>query len=410
VDTALMRYFVCPRKIKKMRAMARSLFDQARIGRRWVSREKLRTFAGTCVSLTLAMPYARLFTRAIYDDLGSGRGHAPTNGTAARNGARVRLSHQSHSDLRTLKRLTSDNKEGRPMQPVVPDRIMHSDAAEVGYGGTLDFDGRPGYSGLWESQGVWRWRDRAQNITVRELRAVRMLLQGMLGQKSQVAGMKLLRLCVDNTGVVAVTNAFVPASREMMRELRRLKKVLDSSGIRLATEWIPSAANKFADALSRRFPIGDVRIRETLKRSFADGLQVPLSHFPYRTTLGEHPVYARQRAYEELASTWSPLEVRMLCPPVDLLAPIVRKIRRTRAPTILLMPEWPVQPWHIAAMHLANRSLLLEQNPSEVWVGHRVLNPKWKLRLLEMNMPSPAFASPSPSLDLPPTLTSALSL
>jgi hypothetical protein len=81
------------------------------------------------------------------------------------------------------------------MQPLVPDGIMHTDAAEVGYGGTLDFDRRPGNSGLWESQGVWGWRDRAQSITVRELRAVRMLLQGMLGQKSQVAGMKLLRLC-----------------------------------------------------------------------------------------------------------------------------------------------------------------------------------------------------------------------
>jgi hypothetical protein len=42
-----------------------------------------------------------------------------------------------------------------------------------------------------------------------------------------------MRLCVDNSSVVHVTNAFVAPSKPMIRELRRLKKVLDELGLQL---------------------------------------------------------------------------------------------------------------------------------------------------------------------------------
>jgi hypothetical protein len=40
---------------------------------------------------------------------------------------------------------------------------------------------------------------------------------------------------MDNSSVVHVTNAFVASSRPMMRELRRLKKVLDELGLQLSS-------------------------------------------------------------------------------------------------------------------------------------------------------------------------------
>jgi hypothetical protein len=76
-----------------------------------------------------------------------------------------------------------------------------------------------------------------------------MILMGTLGERVKKEGISLLRLCVDNSSVVHVTNAFVAPSRPMMRELRRLKKVLDELGLQLSSERIPSVANKFADAL-----------------------------------------------------------------------------------------------------------------------------------------------------------------
>jgi hypothetical protein len=70
-------------------------------------------------------------------------------------------------------------------------------------------------------------KDRAECIWVRELKAIRMVLMGTLGERVKNEGITLLRLCVDNSSVVHVTNAFVASSRPMMREIRRLKKVLD---------------------------------------------------------------------------------------------------------------------------------------------------------------------------------------
>jgi hypothetical protein len=201
--------------------MSSTILRQAAQGRQWVSRKRLSTFAGTCVSLTLAMPFARFYTRSLCDDMRSYKLKTQSNHAAARNGERMRICHQCVRDLKTWRKLTASEKLGQSMHPQAPDGIMHTDAADVGYGGTLGITGNPGDAGLWESQGVWGWKDRAQCISECELRAVPLLLQGRLGQKTRQAGMTMIRLYVDNTGVVAVTNAFVSSSPEIMRELRK---------------------------------------------------------------------------------------------------------------------------------------------------------------------------------------------
>jgi hypothetical protein len=103
-----------------------------------------------------------------------------------------------------------------------------------------------------------------------------MVLMGTLGERVKKEVITLLKLCVDNSSVVHVTNAFVASSRPMMRELRRLKKELDELGLQFFSEWIPSVANKFADALSRRFSPGDLAVRQTLRRFVVDGMMAHL--------------------------------------------------------------------------------------------------------------------------------------
>jgi Reverse transcriptase (RNA-dependent DNA polymerase) len=389
VDTSLMKFYISQRKIVKVRAMAKQLLDQASQGRRWVSAAKLSSFSGLCVSLMLAMPYARFYTRAIYWDLGRRK----NSNRASREAARCRLSHQSLRDIRTWKSITSMEKEGRPIHPIQPDLTMHSDAADFGYGGTLGPVGKAGDRGLWESQGVWGWEDRAKSISYRELKAVRMLLMGAIGTKIKEADVKRLLLRTDNTGVMHITNAMVSASRPMMRELRRLKLILDTMGITLSSEWLPSVANKFADALSRHFPRDDLRVRRHLRRSVMDGMRVSKDAFPYKP-LGEHPVFERKQAFHELAVRWSTDETRLLCPPLDLVGAVVRKLRMTQAPAVLLVPDWPAQQWYREAITMATTITKLPLSPEEIWEAGRTLNPKWGLLMLEVNM------TPDPSLKL----------
>jgi hypothetical protein len=91
IDTVSMRFYVAPRKIVKVRDFARAILRQAQQGRRWVSSERLRSFCGVCVSLSLAIPFARFYTRNLLDDLTRNT----RTSMAARNGSHCRLSHQA---------------------------------------------------------------------------------------------------------------------------------------------------------------------------------------------------------------------------------------------------------------------------------------------------------------------------
>jgi hypothetical protein len=64
----------------------------------------------------------------------------------------------------------------RQLQPPPADLTMHSDAADVGYGGTLGTCSGAGSPGLWKGHGLWAAKERAEPITLRELKAVRVML------------------------------------------------------------------------------------------------------------------------------------------------------------------------------------------------------------------------------------------
>jgi hypothetical protein len=198
-----------------------------------VSSDRLRFFCRVCLSLSLEMPFENFYTRRLFDDLTR---KTPRASRASRNGSCCRLSHQATRNLRTWMRLATVATDGLKIRPFATKGIMHTDAADVGFGGTLALDGNTGEPGTRQDQCVWQWRDRAECISVRELKAMRMLLEGQLGERVKREVISMLRLCIVNTSVVHVTNAFEASGRPVMRELRRLKVVLDRLGMRVSSE------------------------------------------------------------------------------------------------------------------------------------------------------------------------------
>jgi hypothetical protein len=192
-----------------------------------------------------------------------------------------------------------------------------------------------------------------------------MLLMGNLGERVKREGIKVLRLCGHNTSVQFVTRSFVAASRPIMRDLRQLKRVLDYLGLQHSSEWLPSILNKYADALSLRFKAGDFSIRRTLRLFVMADMQAPADSFPLRP-LGEHPVFLRRQCYQELAADWLKSEMRLLCPPTDLIRAVVRNLRLTGAPAVLLVPDWPRQSWYKPALDISTTVCPLPLPPEEV--------------------------------------------
>jgi len=87
IDSVRMKFFVAPRKVAKVQSLAGKLLKEVRNRRRWVTKKALTHFCGVCVSLTLAMPWARFYTRSMYWDMASNRPRDPRG--------RIRVSHQS---------------------------------------------------------------------------------------------------------------------------------------------------------------------------------------------------------------------------------------------------------------------------------------------------------------------------
>lgn len=177
----------------------------------------------------------------------------------------VRLSHQSIGNLRFWRSVTSGS--GRYLQPSMSDLTVQADAAIVGYGETLGKDRATGSPGSWVGQGFWTAEDRAQSITLRELRTVRLLLhRSFVGYVSSPTIRQIL-LHEDSQSVVTILKVMVSAIPPMMAGLRKLRKLLHAFGVQLEARWIPSAVNRFADALFQTWNPQDVVFTCTLVQS-----------------------------------------------------------------------------------------------------------------------------------------------
>lgn len=69
LDTSQMRVFVTEEKMARVRTLAKRILAISTRNARLVPFDMLRSFCGVCVSLTLAVPLARFYTRAMFTDL-----------------------------------------------------------------------------------------------------------------------------------------------------------------------------------------------------------------------------------------------------------------------------------------------------------------------------------------------------
>ena len=158
VESCSIAFRVVEHTLCKVEKLATSLLRQVRMGRRRVCLTALAHFCGVSVSLSFSMPRDRFYTRSIYWDMSTAR--------AADHRGRCRLSHQFVKDLRICRELSKEEVPGRPIEPVPPDSARHTDAADVGYGRTLNLEDKcPGVDGPWHAQGAWAWYDRVRTIT-----------------------------------------------------------------------------------------------------------------------------------------------------------------------------------------------------------------------------------------------------
>jgi hypothetical protein len=98
-----------------------------------------------------------------------------------------------------------------------------------------------------EARGFCSATDQKHHITLKELKAVRLAVLSFL---PLMRDRKVL-MHEDNQAVVAVLNHLTSRSPAMTDELRKLWELIDTNNINIRARYIRSAANVWADRLSR---------------------------------------------------------------------------------------------------------------------------------------------------------------
>eukprot|EP00873_Tetraselmis_striata_P018362 jgi/Tetstr1/438626/TSEL_027177.t1 len=232
IDSASGMFYAPADKLNRLSRQATRVIGRATRNARWLPVRELQSLAGQAHYLFLAIPAARFFLRELHSVVGD------------RWGGRVRMTPQLRRDLQWWTSVPSQSN-GKPIHRPVETAYLHTDSSGYGWGGVLN--------GRLEARGFWSSADERQHITWKELKAVRLAVESFL---PHLAGRNVL-LHEDNQAVCHILSGLTSRSPEMMAELRRLRCLLDLHGIHLCARYIRSAANIWADRLSRHLASDD---------------------------------------------------------------------------------------------------------------------------------------------------------
>lgn len=266
------------------------------------------------------------------------------------------MSHQSIRDLRFWAGLRPGQEFGRLLWHPPTSATLYTDASGAGWGGGLTVDGVK-----YEARGFFGPGDATKHINAKEILAVTLSL---LSFEDKLRVGAVVRLFVDSQVALAVIAALSSRSPALVRELRRLHAVARRLSVALDGQWIPTAENAWADALSR----DEDRTDWCLGRRFFLSLDAAygphtVDRFASATTSHLARYNSRRRdpsteAVDALSQSWSG-DNNWANPPFSLVPLVLRLIAAQRATATVIVPVWRAQPWWRPALQQADEVLYL---------------------------------------------------
>ena len=330
-------------KLAKISILAKQLLCTAASSQRWIRAKALAALAGMAQFLYLAIPAARFFLRELHDVVDTRKSWSHS----------VKMTKQlKQRDLEWWASVPTQ-KTSAPIWRPVETAYMHCDSSSFGWGAVLN--------NSVEARGFWYGPDRQHHITWKELKAVRCAVESFL---NELKG-RWLVLHEDNQSVVSVLTNMTSRSPAMMSELRKLFLLLDSNEIRIRPLYIRSAANIWADRLSRELDRADWQLHPRLFEYLSEiwGAHT-VDRFASRENRQLPRYNARWRdgtaeAVDCLSlpdSSWT-AENNWCNPPWDLIDDLVAKLRQSGASATVIVPRWPTKPWFHHLSEMASESI-----------------------------------------------------
>ena len=390
VDSARGVFQVTPKRVKKLRMAAKDLICRATRDRRLVPKKMLGSFAGLGQSVELAVPACRFYLRAAYDSMG-------TNPSWS---GKVRLNAQALRDLQWWADFDTKKEHARAIWRSPDTATLHCDASlerglKGGWGGVLNY--------TTPARGFFRPHQLQMHITHLELLAVRLTVETFL---DDLRGRRV-KLFEDNQAVMYIINKLSTKSPAIMTELRRLWLLLDTNDIRLRAEYIRSAENVFADALSREEDDEDWQLHPRLFEDYEDRWgphtidRFASANNTHCTRFNSRWLDPKTEAVDALARPWrvhpvtGALERSWLNPPWSELPDVIQKLREEGAAATVVAPCWASASWFPDLMEMSTEVDVLPPESDMFLLGKRgshapLDKPGWSVVVCRVEARAPA--------------------
>lgn len=353
IDSARNIFYVTDDKRAKIRGAAKTMLCTSAAKKRWVTARSVARLTGLAQSVYLAVPPARFHLRALHDCLSTRQSWS----------SRVKLSNQALRDLDWWTKMPS-KWNGRAIWRSPCSASLHTDASMTGWGGVVN--------STLPAHGFWRSAQQRCHITLLELKAVRFSIESFV---NELRGRDVLHWC-DNQAVVQILTNVTSRSPVMMKELRKLWRLLDLTDISLRVRYIRSAANVWADGLSRRENADDWMLGwkyfEELEQRYgphtmerfatANNTHLPRFNSEFHSP-GSEGVNAMTRHWAG--------ENNFVNPPWGMLDKVAQKLRLEGAAATVVAPFWLSATWWKELQDLASEIIRWPASPGLFLPGLR---------------------------------------
>jgi hypothetical protein len=353
IDSARNIFYVTDDKRAKLRSAATTMLCTSAAQKRWVTARSVARLTGLAQSVYLAVPPARFHLRALHDCLATKRSWS----------SRVKLSNQALRDLDWWTKMPS-KWNGRAIWRFPCSASLHTDASMAGWGGVIN--------STLPAHGFWRSTQQRCHITLLELKAVRFSVESFV---NELRGRDVLHWC-DNQAVVQILTNVTSRSPALMRELRKLWRLLDLADISLRVRYIRSAANVWADNLSRRENSDDWMLGWKYFESLEDRYG-PHTVERFATANNTHlPRFNSEfhspgsEGVNAMSIDWSG-ENNLINPPWGMLDKVAQKLRVEGATATVISPYWVGATWWTELQDLASEIIRLPAAPDLFLPGLR---------------------------------------
>ena len=236
-----------------------------------------------------------------------------------------------------------------------PSLTIKSDACSYGWGGVIE-EAIP-------TGGAFSEEEMLDHINVKELKAALFCLES-LAKYVENSHIKLLS---DNSTTVACINKF-GTSKSLACDLvaQDIWRWAIARNNHITSAHIPGKINLEADEESRRIEIHtEWQIKPSIFQHVCRVLEFCLEVDLFASRLNTQlPKYMSYRpdpgciAIDSLSENWTNLEFYAF-PPFAIIPRTIQKISHENAKGILIVPDWPTQPWYIRLKSITINSTIL---------------------------------------------------